>query len=108
VSRAAIIAGNWKMHGTVAQTRELAAGLVRRLASPTKGRQVVIAPPFTSLAAAAEAVRRSVRGMLPKTRACERALDHGIRHVHVIGGREPLCLTRVLLKNESLGTAVVN
>jgi acetylglutamate kinase len=47
-------------------------------------------------------------GMLPKTRACERALDHGIRHVHVIGGREPKCLTRVLLKNESLGTAIVN
>jgi triosephosphate isomerase (TIM) len=59
VSRAAIIAGNWKMHGTVAQTRKFAAGLVRRLASPTKGRQVVIAPPFTSLAAAAEAVRGS-------------------------------------------------
>jgi triosephosphate isomerase (TIM) len=59
VSRTAIIAGNWKMYGTVAQTRELAAGLVRRLASSTKGRQVVIAPPFTSLAAAAEAVRGS-------------------------------------------------
>jgi triosephosphate isomerase len=59
VSRTAIIAGNWKMHGTVAQTRGLAAGLVRRLASSTKDRQVVIAPPFTSLAAAAEAVRGS-------------------------------------------------
>jgi triosephosphate isomerase len=59
VSRTAVIAGNWKMHGTVAQTRELAAGLVRRLESSTKNRQVVIAPPFTSLAAAAEAVRGS-------------------------------------------------
>jgi triosephosphate isomerase (TIM) len=59
VGRTAVIAGNWKMHGTVAQTRELAAGLVRRLASSTKDRQVVIAPPFTSLAAAAAAVRGS-------------------------------------------------
>jgi triosephosphate isomerase (TIM) len=59
VSRTAIIAGNWKMHGTAAKARELAAGLVRRLASSTKGRKVVIAPPFTSLAAAAEAVRGS-------------------------------------------------
>ena len=59
MSRTAIIAGNWKMHGTVAQTRELAAGLVRRLASATKDRHVVVAPPFTSLAAAAAAVRGS-------------------------------------------------
>ena len=59
MSRTAILAGNWKMHGTVAQTRLLAAGLVRRLASSTKDRQVVIAPPFTSLAAAAEAVHGS-------------------------------------------------
>jgi len=47
-------------------------------------------------------------GMLPKTRACERALDHGIRHIHIMGGREPRCLTRVLLKNESLGTVIAN
>jgi acetylglutamate kinase len=47
-------------------------------------------------------------GMLPKTRACERALNQGIRRIHIVGGREPECLTRVLLKNEPLGTAVVN
>jgi acetylglutamate kinase len=47
-------------------------------------------------------------GMLPKTRACERALNQGIRNIHIIGGREPKCLTRVLLNNEPLGTAVVN
>lgn len=47
-------------------------------------------------------------GMLPKTRACERALSHGIGHVHIVDGKEPECLTRILLKNESLGTAIVN
>jgi acetylglutamate kinase len=47
-------------------------------------------------------------GMLPKTRACERALNQGIRRIHIVGGREPECLTRVLLKNEPLGTTVVS
>jgi len=46
-------------------------------------------------------------GMLPKTRACERALDEGIREIHIVGGKEPDCLVRVLLKNEALGTAIV-
>jgi len=69
VSRTAVIAGNWKMHGTVAQTRELAAALVERLGSAAKDRQVVIAPPFTSLQAAAEAVRGS-------------AIEIGAQNVH--------------------------
>jgi acetylglutamate kinase len=47
-------------------------------------------------------------GMLPKTRACERALNQGIRQIHIIGGRESECLTRVLLKDEPLGTAIIN
>ncbi len=59
MSRTAVIAGNWKMHGTVAQTRALASGLRKRLGQLSRDRQVVIAPPFTSLAAAAEAVRGS-------------------------------------------------
>lgn len=46
-------------------------------------------------------------GMLPKTRACERALDEGIREIFIVGGKEPDCLVRVLLKNEALGTAIV-
>jgi len=45
-------------------------------------------------------------GMLPKTRACQRALNEGIRQVHIVGGKEPDGLTRVLLHNESLGTAI--
>jgi triosephosphate isomerase len=59
VSRTAVIAGNWKMHGTADQARALAAHLRERLGAPAHDRQVVIAPPFTSLAAAAEALRGS-------------------------------------------------
>jgi acetylglutamate kinase len=47
------------------------------------------------------------QGMLPKTRACERALAEGIPEIHIVSGKEPDCLTRVLLGDESLGTAVV-
>jgi acetylglutamate kinase len=46
-------------------------------------------------------------GMLPKTRACERALAGGIRAIHIVGGKESDCLLRILLKNESLGTEIV-
>lgn len=45
-------------------------------------------------------------GMLPKTRACERALEGGVRQVHIVGGKEPGSLTRLLLNGESLGTAI--
>jgi len=47
-------------------------------------------------------------GMLPKTRACERALSHGIRQIHIIGGRESEGLTRLLLKHEPCGTEIIN
>jgi acetylglutamate kinase len=46
-------------------------------------------------------------GMLPKTRACERALSGGIQAIHIVAGREPDCLLRVLLQNEPLGTEIV-
>jgi triosephosphate isomerase len=69
VSRTAVIAGNWKMHGTAAQARELASALAQRLRSIANDRQVVIAPPFTSLRAAAEAVDGS-------------AIEVGAQNVH--------------------------
>lgn len=46
-------------------------------------------------------------GMLPKTRACERALAEGIQAIHIVGGKESDCLLRVLIRNESLGTEIV-
>ena len=45
-------------------------------------------------------------GMLPKTRACERALENGIRLIHIVSGKVRDCLSRLLLQSESLGTAI--
>ena len=57
--RQAMIAGNWKMHGTIAEARSLASALRSRLASAPADREVVVAPPFTALAAVGEALRGS-------------------------------------------------
>ncbi len=45
-------------------------------------------------------------GMLPKTRACERAIREGLSQVHIVGGREQDCLVRLLENDEPLGTAI--
>jgi triosephosphate isomerase len=47
--RTPYIAGNWKMHKTVSEAVDLVRGLVRSLEGATK--KVMIAPPFTALAA---------------------------------------------------------
>jgi triosephosphate isomerase len=59
VPRRAVIAGNWKMHGTVAETRTLLRGLRVRLTGEASNREVVVAPPYTALGAAAEELRGS-------------------------------------------------
>jgi len=51
VSRRTLVAGNWKMHGTLAQARDLALAL-RPLAVPDDV-DVAVFPPFTALAAVA-------------------------------------------------------
>jgi acetylglutamate kinase len=45
-------------------------------------------------------------GMLPKSRACERALDHGLRQVNVLGGGESRGVLRVLIDGENIGTTI--
>ncbi len=58
MSRTPLIAGNWKMHCTIGE----AVSLARQVASSASGltdRQVMIAPPATSLAAVSEAVQGS-------------------------------------------------
>jgi len=58
MQRIPLIAGNWKMHTSLAEARNLAAAVV----SVCKGltdREVMIAPPFTALATVAEVVRGS-------------------------------------------------
>jgi triosephosphate isomerase len=47
--RTSLIAGNWKMHKTVREAHDLAAGLMTRL-SDVAATDVVVCPPFTALA----------------------------------------------------------
>jgi triosephosphate isomerase len=55
--RRVIIAGNWKMHKTVAETRALLSELVADCEQHEPHCEVLVAPPFTSLAAATAEVR---------------------------------------------------
>ena len=52
--RTPIIAGNWKMHKTVAETTATVKALAA-LVADVKNVEIVVCPPFTALAAAAEA-----------------------------------------------------
>jgi triosephosphate isomerase len=58
MARIPLIAGNWKMHTTIATATSLARKVA--VAAADRGeRQVMLAPPFTALAAVAEAIRDS-------------------------------------------------
>jgi triosephosphate isomerase (TIM) len=54
--RRRVIAGNWKMYKTVAETRAFVSALAPLVAASNHC-DIVIAPPFTALAAAVEAAR---------------------------------------------------
>ena len=54
--RVPIIAGNWKMNMTPTQARELASKLIPLVAA-VKDRDIVLGPPFTSIAAVAETIK---------------------------------------------------
>lgn len=56
--RVPFVAGNWKMHKTTAATRTMLAALLPRLPA-AGGVEVGVAPPFTALSAAAEALAGS-------------------------------------------------
>ena len=58
-TRLPLIAGNWKMHKTSAETTELLSALVARLPATLSDREVVVAPPFTALETAARVLRGS-------------------------------------------------
>jgi triosephosphate isomerase len=55
--RRPLIAGNWKMHKTVAEARELARALRSRVKA--EGPEVVVCPPATAIFAVAEALEGS-------------------------------------------------
>ncbi len=56
--RTPIIAGNWKMNKTASEARDLATALIP-LVKDVKNRDVVLAPPFTSLPAVAETIKKT-------------------------------------------------
>ena len=56
--RAPIVAGNWKMHGTLAEAVELASA-IRDGLSASGGAEVVLCPPFTALQSVGEAIQDS-------------------------------------------------
>ena len=58
-TRLPLIAGNWKMHKTPAETAELLSALVTQLPATLSDREVVVAPPFTALEVAARTLRGS-------------------------------------------------
>jgi triosephosphate isomerase len=60
--RLPLIAGNWKMHKTRAEARELARQ-IRRGLEPGRRVEVVLAPPYTALAAVAREIRGSHIGL---------------------------------------------
>jgi triosephosphate isomerase (TIM) len=60
--RTPFVAGNWKMHKTVAETVKYVKEF-RGLVKDLRNVEIVLAPPFTALHAAAEAVRNSNVGI---------------------------------------------
>lgn len=60
--RRPILAGNWKMNMTATQARDLASKLIP-LVSSVKDRDIVLGPPFTSLAAVAEVIKGTNIGL---------------------------------------------
>lgn len=58
MARTPILAGNWKMHGTLAEADELVGGL-RQAAESHADRSVIVAPPYTALAAVCAQTRDS-------------------------------------------------
>jgi triosephosphate isomerase (TIM) len=58
VTRIPLVAGNWKMHMTVAEAEEFVAALLPRVSS-TEGVDVALCAPFTALAAVVDSTRGS-------------------------------------------------
>lgn len=56
--RQPVIAGNWKMYKTIAETSQFVKELANKVANVTHC-EIIVAPPFTALRAASEAARGS-------------------------------------------------
>ncbi len=60
--RRPLLAGNWKMHGTRAETTALIGG-IKDAAAAARDRDVVVAPPFTALETAAHVLAGTTIGL---------------------------------------------
>jgi triosephosphate isomerase len=74
MARTPYIAGNWKMHKTISEARDLASELVRELSGVSS--KLMIAPPFTALPAVAEVVADSDIKLGAQNMAAEEAGAH--------------------------------
>jgi len=94
-----VIAGNWKMYKTAAETRAYIETFLPLLAEQTHNVEIVIAPPFTALAAAHEALSGSfvqlgaqnmhweLQGAFTGEVSAPMLLEHGVRYV-ILGHSE--------------------
>ena len=74
MARTPYIAGNWKMHKTVAEARELATELVGELSNASP--KLMVAPPFTALSAVAQVVADSPIKLGAQNMAAEESGAH--------------------------------
>ena len=93
--RKAVIAGNWKMHMTCAETRTFAAAFRPLIADLPADRQIVIAPPFTAIPTlcrhlegagveiAGQNVHWEEKGAYTGMVSAPMLLEHGVSHAIV-------------------------
>ena len=98
--RKAVIAGNWKMHMTCAETRVFAAVFRPLIADLPNDREVVIAPPFTSIPTlcrhlegagvqiAGQNVHWEDQGAYTGMISAPMLLEHGVSYA-IVGHSEP-------------------
>lgn len=58
--RKPIVAGNWKMHNNTAETRNLIRGIVEKAKNISEQCEIIVAPPFTSIACAVQEAKGSI------------------------------------------------
>jgi len=98
--RKPVIAGNWKMHMTCAQSRDYMATFLPLLENLPEDRDVVIAPPFTAISSVADLVKNSCvelssqnvhwegSGAFTAEISPTMLLEHGVRYA-IVGHSEP-------------------
>ena len=98
--RRTVIAGNWKMHMTCAETQAFADAFLPLVAQRPRDRQVILAPPFTAIATlgqaladsgiaiAAQNVHWEEKGAYTGMISAPMLLEHGVTHA-IVGHSEP-------------------